>query len=541
MNRENIGNGQALLLALLLVGCAGAMAPGTGGSGYEEPTGSWEEARLAEVETALEHLWSIAEGVDREGARLSFTFWVHGGALTLLEHRREQEGRAEGRAVEESSFARRLRPLLTEYLRGKTGEVVVTLRREESGWVMGSDATHLAPRPPEAKTWPVNRRGVSANTRAEALAMASRVAKLLPVPSRGAASLRVEVALEDDRFTDWEHQGYEVTRGGGGPLPLSEKSIEQFARVLLPFTHGVGRRTLYLELHGEHEEQSPTARGMMTVARTRSPASPPEMDPDFAARYRAMHEDILRGWREGVREGAELLARYTLEEMALWYVGGPLTRRAGLLFESVAPTVTRALRRGGTKAAGWLHTSLRRLPQAERAAFDRFWTKVQMEGAEALSHAERQELLTLMNRIERLVRQPLGATERRRLRRLARESFVKLHPGLDELMRSKGPYELHHRRPLEYAHCFPEEDINALDNLSAVGEEIHQGINRVWTEFRNARANPSADEVDKVVDIVDRHFSRWYAQPHAPGESAEAMADATRLAVKEVERLLSGR
>jgi hypothetical protein len=265
------------------------------------------------------------------------------------------------------------------------------------------------------------------------------------------------------------------------------------------------------------------------------------MDPDFAAQYRAMHEDILRRWREGVREGAELLARYTLEEMTLWYVGGPLTRRAGLLFESVAPTVTRALRRGGTEAAGWLHTSLRRLPQAERAAFDRFWTKVQLEGAEALSHAERQEFLSLMNRIEWLIKQPLGVTERRKLRRLARESFVKLHPNLDELMRSKGPYELHHRRPLEYAHCFPEEDINAPTNIRAVGEEVHQNINRVWTEFRTARDNPSADEVDTVVDIIDRHFSRWYAQPHAPGESAQTLAEATRLARKEVERRLSGR
>lgn len=203
--------------------------------------------------------------------------------------------------------------------------------------------------------------------------------------------------------------------------------------------------------------------------------------------------------------------------------------------------MTRALQRGGTEAAGWLHTSLRRLPQAERAAFDRFWTKVQMEGADALSHAERRELLTLMNRIERLIQQPLGITEGRRLRRLARESFVKLNPRLDELMRSKGPYELHHRRPLEYAHCFPEEDINAPANLRAVGEEVHQSISRVWTEFRSARGSPSAEEVDKVVDIVDRHFSRWYAQPHAPGESAQALAETTKLASAEVERLLSSR
>jgi hypothetical protein len=543
VRREHIKKWPLLpLMAVLAAGCAGTMAhgSGTGGSGSHEGTEpQQEEARQAEVETTLGHLWNMANGVNQVGTQLSFTFWMQNGALTLLEHRREQEGRQEGRGEAEETFARKLRPLLAEYLRGRTGEVVLTLRREQAGWEIDSKATNQTPRPPEAKTQPVNQLGASVNTQAESFTLASRISNLLPVPSKGTASLRVEVTLEDDRVTGWEHHGYEVTHRGGKPRPVSEESVERLAKVLLPFTHGVGRRTLYLELHGTHEERLPAAHMVVTVARTRSPAPLPEVDPDFAAQYRAMHEDILRRWREGVHEGAELLARYTLEEVALWHVGGILTRRMGLIFETVAPTVTRALTRGGTEAAGWLRTTLRRLPQAERAAFDRLRMKVQMEGAEALSRAERAEFLTLMNQLERLIKLPLEATGARRLRRAARESFVKLNPKLDELMRRKGPYEVHHRYSLEHAHLFPEMDINARTNLTALGGEVHQSINSIWTEFRLARSNAKADEVKKVVDIIDRHFSRWYDTPHAPGESARALAEATKAARKEVERLLS--
>jgi hypothetical protein len=64
-------------------------------------------------------------------------------------------------------------------------------------------------------------------------------------------------------------------------------------------------------------------------------------------------------------------------------------------------------------------------------------------------------------------------------------------------MKRKGSYEVHHRRPLEYAHLFPESDINASANLKGVGEEVHQHINSIWTEFRSRRPHASPEEVDK--------------------------------------------
>jgi hypothetical protein len=474
------------------------------------------------------------------GARLTFSFWAQNGALTLLEHR-QVEGVAPAQPVDAESFARHLRPLFTEYVRGHTGEVVVSLRREAAGWVADYDATGGSPRPPEAKTQPVNRRGVAPGLQAEALEVASRMARLLTVPSGGAAALRLELGLEDDRLTGWEHRGYRVLASGGGSRALSEESVGQLARVLLSFSHGVGRRTVTLELRGEHREGEPTARGLVTEARTLHPTQRLEVDPDFAAEYRAMHEDILRRWREGVREGAELLARYSAEEAAIWLVGGMLTRGAGLLFEAVAPTVTRALMRGGTEAAGWLRTMLGRLPQAERKAFDRFWTKVRMEGAESLSQAERNELLALMNRIERLVRNPLSTNEKNELRRAARRYFERFHPKLHDAMTRVGPYEVHHCRPLEYAHLFAAEDINAAANLKAVVPRVHQHISSVWTEFRSIRGSPKSDEVDVMAGIIDRHFGRWYNQPQVPGDATSALASAVESAKQELRRTFNVR
>ncbi len=523
-----------VLASLLWVGCVGSQTAGSAG-GMWAMDGPHEEARRAEIESALEHLWSLSSGQREVGARQAFTFWAQNGALTLLEYR-EEKGGNRGQPLDAESFARQLRPLLTGYLSGSASMVVLTLKREEGGWAVASHATAQGARPPEAKTQPVNRRSLPSDTLPRAREVASRLVRLLAVPSRGATSLQVEVGLEDDRIIGWEHRGFRVVESGGGPRALSEESVERLARVLLPFVQGVGQRTLALDLRGEHRAGDPTAHVQVLGARTLHPAPLPGKDPDFAAEYRAMHEDILRRWREGVRDGAELLARYSLEEMALWCVGGMLTRGAGLLFESAAPTVKRVLARGGTDAAGWLRTTLRRLPHAERVAFERFWTKVRMEGAEALSSAERQELAALMNRLERLLRKPLSTSEKNELRRMARQRLERLHPRVHEAMGCLGPYEVHHRRPLEYAHVFPSEDVNAAANLKAVMKDVHQRIGSVWTEFRNIRGSPHAEDVDEVAGIIDRHFGRWYDQPHVPGEWTSALDRAEEAARQELRR-----
>jgi hypothetical protein len=78
-----------LITVLLLNGCAAVPRQGTGGSGKPEPRGplpeseAWaglEEARRAEINSALLQLWGVTSQVRDVGAVLEFTYWVESGA-----------------------------------------------------------------------------------------------------------------------------------------------------------------------------------------------------------------------------------------------------------------------------------------------------------------------------------------------------------------------------------------------------------------------------------------------------------------------------
>ncbi|WP_224250047.1 hypothetical protein [Hyalangium gracile] len=217
------------------------------------------------------------------------------------------------------------------------------------------------------------------------------------------------------------------------------------------------------------------------------PLPPVELDAGFVAEYRAMHEDIFRRWREESKAGAEWVARRGAEELALWYAGGITLRGLGWLGGKVAPTVVRALMRGGAQATSWLRTTLTRLSAEERLAFERLWTKVQLEGKGSLITAERTELRELMVGIERLIQEPLDRETKIKLRAKARQAYKTLHPELAELLEQRGALlPIHHRCPLEYAHLFPEKDINAAENLAMVTQNVHKRIDALWTRFRQA-------------------------------------------------------
>ncbi|MCY1081788.1 hypothetical protein [Archangium lansingense] len=97
-------------------------------------------------------------------------------------------------------------------------------------------------------------------------------------------------------------------------------------------------------------------------------------------------------------------------------------------------------------------------------------------------------------------------------------------------MKLKGSYEVHHRRPLEYAHLFPEKDINAAANLKGLGDEVHQHINSIWAEFRSRRPNATPAEVDEVVAIIDERFGRWYDVPYSASDSMVVLGEAVKAA-----------
>ncbi|HEX8703485.1 MAG TPA: hypothetical protein VF815_31905, partial [Myxococcaceae bacterium] len=110
----------------------------------------------------------------------------------------------------------------------------------------------------------------------------------------------------------------------------------------------------------------------------------------------------------------------------------------------------------------------------QKKAFERLWAKVQLEGKQALSSDERAELRGLMEGIEQLVKAPLDRVQKKKLRAEAREVYKKLHPQFARALDQHGAdLPIHHRRGLEHAHLFPDEDINAASSLIMVPREAH--------------------------------------------------------------------
>jgi hypothetical protein len=93
-------------------------------------------------------------------------------------------------------------------------------------------------------------------------------------------------------------------------------------------------------------------------------------------------------------------------------------------------------------------------------------------------------------------------------------------------------WPVHHRRPLQYAHLFPDENINASVNLAVVEVSTHRRINVLWDRFRRARPQPTADEVLKATDAIDSQFKAWYHRVDAAVPSTRTPEEAEKVALE---------
>ncbi|HEX5751995.1 MAG TPA: hypothetical protein VFZ09_37595 [Archangium sp.] len=492
-----------------------------------------EEARRAEATAALSGMRGVASHVEEAGAELVFRFWAQDGVLTLLSWKRSA-GEA-GFTGKVDSFVRDFEVYLPTYVRARTGEVVFTLLQEQRGWSLRSVTTAEGSKPLEARTLPVRRSGVTADTLAQAHAVAIQLAKGLRVPNGGNATVLADVLLDDDRVLGATTARYE---SHGGP-PVREPSPElaaQITQALLPFTHGIGPRTVRLTLQAEHHRAERHARWRVMEAETLRPES--RSSPDLVAEHYALYERILREWREET-QAAFLQAGVTSTEfLATWFISSLALRGGITLFEAVAPRLAPILARGGSEAVAWLRSFLARVRPTEREQFHRLWTKAQTQG---LSAAEKEQLRKLMARFEKLLGTKLDRYESNELRRMAHDDFYeKLHPNLAKLLLDDRAnlYPVHHRVPIEYAHLFVRLNINAKENLWGVHKSVHQKINNIWTAFRRAKGKATAEDVRKVAAIVDRHFGRWFNQRYEASRSASALAKAEADALDEVKVLV---
>jgi hypothetical protein len=307
-------------------------------------------------------------------------------------------------------------------------------------------------------------------------------------------------------------------------------------QVLLPFSEGLGERRVQVVLRAEHRQGEAQARGRVETARVERGVQPP--GPSW---YLSMQEATLLRWREGVVEGTAWLAQRGVEELALWMVGGIIARGLGHFATEGLEWVTRALGREPEAAAGWLRIALKRLSTEEQAAFARLWAKVALEGEQALSRSERKALRGLFIRLEEAIQEPLHVGLKKELRRDAREFYAELYPQFAKILDELGSgIPIHHRRPLQYAHLFPDENINAAENLAMLQKYVHEEINFLWEKFRRARPNPTADEVRRAAEIIDGQFEPWYHRAADPPGVLKTAEQAREAAMRELRSRFPG-
>ncbi len=559
--------GRALLagvLALLVQACAVASSVGAGVDNLGVPTEAFgsgsdfaadldpapptrdaetdERARGAETERALAQLWAVLDASNAPGTTWRFRYWAQDGALTLLSFQRVEEGEGRGAPVDRDTFVRGFARNLPTLLGSQAREVVLTLERGETRWSLSLDSESKDRAPAEARTLPLLRPGVTPDTYQQVMATARAMAQVMEVPAGGRATLVAEVMLEDERVTGWELKRLEVS-GDGRRQPATEQAVSAALNALLPFTSGLGARTVRLEWEGTHRRDEQRPRWSVVEAGTLRPPPPPEELEDIAGEYRAMHERILREWRGETREAAVMMAGFTTEQLAWWVVGGFLTKRVLVLFKAVAPTLTSVLSKGGTHAVRWFRTLLIRMSPAEKATLQRLWLKAETRGLDALTAAERAEFRALMGRLEQLLHTPISGGDgvKNSLRRWARTEYFQFHnPQLAQALGKNllKTYDVHHKIPLEYAHLFPRLDINARTNLAGVSNFVHESINTVWTAVRPASRRITPEEVQKIAAIIDKHYGRWFDVVYNPGQSAPALVRAEQAALREVRTLL---
>jgi len=548
----------ALLALLMLPACATPLGPSRpgrdlgltryGGPGLEVENGvaprgeldddAWEKARRAESDRALETLWSVAGSTNVLEAEWEFRFWSEGGALTLLSLRRTEAGESLLAPISRGAFLPRLSRELPTLLGGNPREVTLTLERQETGWSADLDTSLKKEPPSHARTVPSVRGGSSEATHQQVLDTARGIARLMSVPRGGSAGLVAQVSLEDSRILGWELKNLDSS-GDGSALSASEDTVNLVVTVLLPFTTGLGERTVSLSLQAEHRPGEARPRWRIQAAHVVEPPPLPAEVADLHEEYRRLHESVLIEFQEQTREYAVLAAGFTLEQIAYSIVGGLALKGAWVLIGKGAPTIVSVLSQGGKAAVSWFRTLLVRTPAADREVLLRIWMKAETQGLKALTEVEKQELRAVMGRLEEVLKTPLDSKAKEKLWSWAREDYFRLYnPKLAKVLGAEGMtyYQVHHLCPMQYVHLFPKLDINGKANLVGLHVKVHQSISAVWLSLGQASTRMKPADVRRVMEIINHHYKRWFDKVYDPRE-ASALAHATQAALAEVAEL----
>jgi hypothetical protein len=314
------------------------------------------------------------------GRRVGVPFLVPGRcALTLLSFRRTKEGEGVTAPINREAFLKHVSRELPTLIGAEPREVTLVLERGETGWSADLDRSSRDTPPAQARTLASTRVGASEETYRQALETARRLARLMTVPRGSRAQLEAEVSLDDYRITRWE-PGEKESSGDGPALVAPEEAVAAIVTALLPFTDGLGERTVRLTLLGEHRHGEARPRWYTMAARTLEALPLPPEVADIVQEYRLLHEFIIVEFQEQSGRYAVLAATFTQEQLAYSIVGGLLLKGATVLFIKVAPIITSVLARGGRGAVSWFRTLLGRAPRKERELLQQLWMKAEAQG-----------------------------------------------------------------------------------------------------------------------------------------------------------------
>jgi hypothetical protein len=479
----------------------------------------------------------VAGTTNALGAEWEFRFWSEGGALTLLSLRRTETGAGHLAPISRGAFLPHLSRELPKLLGSSPRAATLTLERQESGWSADLATSSRKEAPLHARTVP-SARGSSGATHQQVLDTARGIARLMSVPRNGSAGLVAQVLLEDGRVLGWEPEKMDSS-GDGSSLAASDEATHLVVAVLWPFTRGLGERTVSLSMQAEHRHGETRPRWRIQAAHVvESPPLPTEVA-DLHQEYRRLHETILIDFQEQTREYAVLAAGFTLEQIAYSIVGGLALKGAWVLIGKGAPTIVSVLSNGGKTAVSWFRTLLVRAPVADREVLLRLWMKAETQGLKALTEIEKQELRVLMARLEEVLGKPLARDAKKELRRWSRQAYFELYqPQFARLLGEEGmrAYQVHHLYPLEYAHLFPKLDITGKANLAGMHETVHASITSVWASLRETSGRMKPQDIERVVETINRHYRRWFDKMYDPKDAA-ALARAEQTVLGEIAEL----
>lgn len=512
--------------------------------------------QLAEIHRLISDMYGVVQSVHEVGAEVEFLVWTSNGAVTLVSCRRVQQGGSRRGQVSLQRFRTTVEP---SALRGHVGAytryLTLTFKREPRRWKWLRTSTEPPEQhplhPPEGRSIPMS---VVQATHVAQVAVSRIVDQLyafLRVPIHGRASVRLDVVFDDDRIVSGLPGSYQATlpthsAGRSAGHAATDPSMKRRLRdTLLAFSHGLGQRTIAIDLRGVHVQGERSARWTVTRAHAHRSPQRESIAGDIVDAYRREHEQIIVRWRQGLRDSALMLATFTMEQVALWVVGGWLFKPVGAFIHRIAPRFIGAIRglgkSRGKAAAEYLETQLTRLPRNDQDALRTLMAKTETKGFRELNHAEVTRLETLFQRMEAGLTTPLTRNEKRRLRRAMHKRLASSRPAVMQAFQRAGfKKDIHHRIPLEWAHRFPKMDINATNNLVVLEYQVHKAASAIWTRFRTApTARVTKSHVESVARIGDRHFKHWYNKPPASQGLNAAIQTATNRALADVDKLVA--